>query len=177
MSATERRFESARRHLDVFEESWQPDHDAAMRCRDFEDFLAELVMIFRIVDRACRTRREDVYRGEQEPDPDDDRFEKQLYERWLRAAERAAVNLGRFEREFPSVVGSEEFRECRRVAETALARWVPALPARSVGLRVWDVTEEEADELRTLLDCPPGEPGRLTWKPESLPPGDPSILR
>jgi hypothetical protein len=177
MSATERGFTSAQRHLEVFEEAWRTDHEAAMRCRDGEGFLAEAVWVFRLIERLCRTWRDSVYRGLEQTDAELDRFLKGLYERWIQMTTATGPDLVRLERDFGFVEGAEEFRECLARAETELATWAPARPARSPALRTWDVTTEEADELRTLLEAPPGSPGKLNWEPKPIPPGDPSTLR
>ena len=66
MTATRTRLASARRYLEVFEESWKADHDGAMRCPDFEETLVEAVKVFELVDELVQWRRECVFRGVEE---------------------------------------------------------------------------------------------------------------
>lgn len=176
MAETRTRLSSARRHLEVFEESWKTDHDQAMQCRDFEDMLAEAVMVFQLVDEMVHRRRRAVFHAFWEPNPQLDEEEKQLYTTWLKLMEQDLPKLAELEKTF-TVEGADRFRACVESARTFLAKWAPAVPSMAVGLRVHDLTEEDAEELRALLNAPPGAPGRLKWEPRSIPPGDPSALR
>ena len=54
--------------------------------------------------------------------------------------------------------------------------FAPAVPASAVGSRVIDFAEEDADQIRALLDSPAGAPGRPTRPPRSVPTSDPSLL-
>jgi hypothetical protein len=177
MAEQRTRLASARRYLEVFEESWKADHDDAMRCRDFEEIAAEATKVFELVDELVRQRRECVFRGLQDPNPQLDEEEKNLYADWLRLTEEDVPHLEGLEKTYGVVEGAERLRACREKARTFLAKWAPAVPSMAVGLRVHDLTEEDADELRALLNAPPGAPGRLKWEPRSVPPGDPSALR
>ncbi len=162
MDAVETPFKSAHRHLDVFEESWKSAHVNAMKYYDFETFLAEGAMVFR---------------GIEELSPQLDEAEKEFYTHWLVLADAVAQVLAAFEKEYRDVKGADEFRKCQELARERLAKWVPAVPTRTVGFRVWDVSVEEADELRDLMNAPPDGPGRPKWQPKELPDGDPSMLR
>jgi hypothetical protein len=175
MTTTPTFLNSARRHLEVFEESWKANHFAAMECRHFEAFLAEAVMVFGLLHETSRQRREYVFRGLEEPNSGDDDFEKHLYERWVHVAACQVEKLQSLERVFGVVEGAERFRDCLHKAQMFLANWVPATVAKAPGSRMHEVTEEDADELRSLLEQQ-GEGGRPKWEPRSIPVSDPSVL-
>jgi hypothetical protein len=151
MSAPTSRFDSVRKHLDVVEDSWKADHHAAMRCRDLEDYLAQATMVFHLIDRIGRTRREHVFRGLEEPNPQLDEAEKDLHARWLNFATVLEQPLRQFEQAFAQVEGAAEFRECQVTARRALENWRPAVLARAVASRIHDMSDEDADQIHDLL--------------------------
>ena len=157
--------------------SWKAEHAAAMQCRDFEKLLAETAKVFELMDELVRSWRECVFRGQEASYPEFDAAEKQLYGDWLRFVERAIPQLESLERTFGVVEGADEFRSCVEKARSFLANWTPARVSTAVGLRSQDLTEEDADEIRGLLNQAAGAPGRPTRMPRSLPTGDPSLLR
>jgi hypothetical protein len=177
MTATRSRLSSARKYLEVFEESWLEDHDAAMHCRALEKKLAEAIMVFQLVDRLIQRRREDVFRGVEEPNPKLDEDEKALYTRWLAFMEEHLPRVEELERAFGVVEGADRLRATLDKARSFLAGWAPAAPALAVGSRVIEFSEEDADQIHALLESPAGSPGRPTRPPRSVPPGDPSLLR
>jgi hypothetical protein len=176
MNATRSRLSSVRRYLAVFEESWKANHRAAMQCKDFEDFLAEAVMVFRFTDESVRRRRQAVFHGLQEANLQLDEEEKQLYTHWLTLVEQDLPRLEELERTFARVEGADAFRACMDRARAFLAQWAPAVPSMAVAHRALDLTEEDAEELRAILSDP-AQGGRLKWEPHSVPKGDPSGLR
>src|SRR5713226_4918551 len=171
------RFLSARRHLDAFEESWKSDHVEAMRCHDLEATLAQGVMVFQLVEWLNRSWREHVYRGIEPFAVDDEQAIKGTYTRWLRLTDEVTAELAELKSQFGELAHADTIRRCRERAQKVLANWTPPALARSPGLRVWDVTEEEASELRDLLNAPAGAPGRLAVEPKSIPVADASALR
>ncbi len=162
------RIDSVRRHLATFEESWQRDHAAAMRCRDLEAFLEEGVWVFDLIDHVFQTLREEVYRGRLEPHTAFGEWEKGCYERWLTIAALLTTELAQFEKTFV-VEGAAGLRARQDLARRRLHDWTPPALARTVAAREWDVSEAEADELRALLQTPSRAPGRLRWQPKTLP--------
>lgn len=84
---------AARRYLQVFEESWKADHDAAMRCRAFEEMIAEAAKVFELIDELVHLRRGSVFRGLQELIPQLDEDEKTLYVEWLGLVETDFARL------------------------------------------------------------------------------------
>jgi hypothetical protein len=164
----------ARRHLDVLEESWSADHAAALECRELEAWLAEAAMVFDLIDLLTHLRREGVFRGLEEASPERDVVEKDLHGRWLSLVGQQLPRLATLEKTFGVVEGAERLRTCHERAASFLATWSPAAVACAVGSRVIEFSEEDADQIRTLLHSPPGSPGRPPYK---LPEGDPSLLR
>jgi hypothetical protein len=176
MTATTNRFTSARRHLDVLEEAWKADHVEAMRCRDLETILAQGVMVFQFIEWSNESWRERVYRGIEPLTSEDEQAIKSAYIRWLALTDEVATELVQLEAAFGIVENGDTIRDCQSRARRTLTKWVSPVLARSPAMRVWDVTEEEADELRELLNAPAGAPGRLKVEPKSIPVGDASVL-
>ncbi len=173
MSASRSRLTSARRYLEVFEESRQANHRAAMQCKDLEDILAEAVMVFQFADEAVRRRRQAVFHGLQEPIPQLDEEEKQLYAGWVALVEPDLSQLEQMEKTFGTIEGADQFRACVDRARAFLTRWAPAVPSMAVAHRALDLTEEDAEELREVLGDPT-RGGRPRWEPRPAPKGDPS---
>jgi hypothetical protein len=176
MTATRSGLASARRHLDVFAESWKADHEQAMQCRDFEDFLTEAVSLFQLIDSLVRRRREAVFRGREEANSQLDEEEKALYYHWLATVEADLARLDSLEKTYGHVEGAERLRDSREKARTFLANWAPAVLARAVGSRAGDFSEEDADQVQVLLNAPARAPGRPTRPLRRVPPGDLSQL-
>jgi hypothetical protein len=174
MSSVATRFQSARKFLDAFEESWRADHEEAMRCRDFEAFLAYGHFAFEYLDWLNRTWRESVFRGVEPVDPEVERLLHASFVRWLEVADRVTADMQAFEQAYGVVEWADKVRSEQSQARAILKGWTSPAPARSVGSRIWEVSEEEADELRALLDAPPGAPGQLKVEPKSLPMRDAS---
>jgi hypothetical protein len=171
------RARNARRQLETFEEAWQQDHAEAMQCRDFEASIELGVWVFDYLDHVYQTLREQIYRGITEGTPELTESEKTCYERWLHVADSMTDPLQQLQDTFGVVEGVAEFQKRIELARERLRDWKPAALARSTAARVWDVSEEEADQIHNLLNTPLGAPGRLTHKPKALPPGDASMLR
>jgi hypothetical protein len=177
MATTRTRFDSAQKHLKLFEDSWKTDHEAAMRCRDFEEYLAEAVMVFGLLDDVSQLRREYIYRGLEEPNAEIDATEKDLYGRWLAMVEDDICNLETLQQSFGVVEGADKFWACIQKTRSFLQTWAPAVQAKALGSRVVEFSEEDADQIKALLNSPPGSPGRLCKPIRSLPKGDRSLLK
>jgi hypothetical protein len=177
MPTTQNRFTRARKHLELFEDIWKFDHADAMRCRDFEEFLAEAVMVFGLLDDVCQRRREHVYRAMEEPNPEHDAAEKELYSRWLNMVESQIGQLETLERAFGIVEGADKVRAGIQRARSFLQTWTPAVQAMALGSRVVEFSEEDADQIHAILNAPPGSPGHPARPPRSIPKGDPSLLK
>jgi hypothetical protein len=177
MNMTSEPLTSARRYLEVLEDSWKRNHRAAMECREFEDRIAEAVRVFDLVYDLVQRRRECVYRGVTEPNPAVDQEEKSLLTDWLRVVEADMPPLEGLEKRFGAVEGAERFRGCQEKARRFLAQWAPAALALAIGSRIIEFSEEDADEIHELLKSPAGAPGHPKLAPRSLPEGDASLLK
>jgi hypothetical protein len=171
MSAMKNRFQSVRKHIDVFAESWKADHAEAMRCRDFEDLLAQGLMVFHYFDDLCQLRRGVVFQGLQDPIPELDEAEKECYAHWLEVSQEVGEGLAEFEKEFGTVERADEFRKCLARTQFLLAHWAPAVPARAIGSRAHDVSAEEADELHAFVKRGPERLGARPGNPSRSLPG------
>jgi hypothetical protein len=148
-----------------------------MECRDVEESLSEAAKVFQLVHELIQARRACVYRGLAEPNAQLDQEEKQLYTDWLALIDGDMARLEALESTYGTIEGANEIRACRDSARAFLERWTPAVPARAVGSRVIDFSEEDADQIRAALNGPPGTPGQSTRPARSLPTGDPSLLK
>jgi hypothetical protein len=78
---------------------------------------------------------------------------KTLYGMWLQQVESKVSDLKALETAFGAIEGADQVRECVQRAKAFLANWrAPAL-STAVGLRVWQVSDEEADQLRDILNA------------------------
>jgi hypothetical protein len=177
MDTSRNRLSAARRYLQVLEESWQADHQAAMECRDVEDRLAEAIRVFDLVYDLVLRRRQCVYRGLAESNPTLDGEEKKLFGDWVALADQLNLQLTKFESNFGTVQGADEIRTCLEKAHAFLARWVPAAAATAIGSRVIDFSETDAQQIHALLQSPAGAVGRPTRPPRSVPEANPSLLK
>ena len=181
MSGPDTQYRSAQGYLDALEhaaveEPWKAAYSEAERCHFFELALGSALHLYSSLREMNRSWREAVYRAAEPPNADRDGFLREYYRRWLNLADTLLKPLSDFERLGYQLEPAIEFRSCREAAESALAAWAPPLPARSPAMHVWNVTEEEADELRALRDAPSGAAGKRKIEPMELPEGDASIL-
>jgi hypothetical protein len=168
------RFQNARKHLDVYEENWQRDHQEAMEFWAFQAFLAEGVRVYELIRDTSRLVRRAVYRGFIPPlVPEVAVVEREMFEQWLKTAGWCSPHVGRFEKEYGSVEGAGVFRAYVSEGKAFVADWRPQQVAKAGGSRVWAVTQQEAAKMKALLDA--AAPLKVT--PRSLPEGDPTELK
>lgn len=175
MSATDSRFQRARRHLELFEEPWKKHHREAMHCRDLEEFIAEGKMLFTYLDGLNRSWRELVFRGCEDFSKEEEQFVRENFERWLVVSDSITADIERNEREFGKVEGADEHRARQAAVRDMLRNWIPPARTKVAALQVHDVSEEEADELRQLLERQ--KAGKPRIEPLSLRETDASRLR
>jgi hypothetical protein len=175
MATTRVRFERAEKHVKLLEESWLAKLDTSGRRRSFEEY-AEAVMVFELLNHVAQQRREHVYRGLEDADPEIDAAEKDLYGRWLATVEDKLHTPESLEPSVASAEVADKFRACVGIAGSFLEKWTPAVLAMAPGSRVVDFSEEDTDEIRAIINAPPGSPGRLTKPTRSVPMGDPALL-
>lgn len=168
----------AMRHLEVYE-AWQADHEWAMVCRDLEEWLNEGVRVFEMIRYEDRVARVGIMGGlfPAEDAAEIERWFRLGYERWLRIARSGTDAVRQCRQRFAHVDHADEYEECVRFAEGVVSGRPPAARAKAAGARFDELTEEEADELRGILESAPGLPGKLAWEPKKVPDGDPSLLR
>ena len=178
MSAPTKHPSRAMRHLDIYE-AWKADHDWAMACRDLEEWLSETVRVFEMIKYEDLVARIQVMGGLQPASEAAgvEQFFHAAYERWLTIARSGASELQACRRRFAQVDHADEYETCVRFAEAVVAGRPPATFALAAGSRFDELTEEEAEELRGILNAPPGSPGKLNWEPKKVPDGDASLLR
>ena len=173
---------SAQRRLDLLqeevrEEPWKVAHREAEACGYFElatGHVLEMLHYFREIEKRWRTA---VYRGTEPPGGQKTEWLKEGFVKWLDLARVMDETIRSFEQRGYDIDCAENLRQAIADRVEALANWNPPLPARSPAMRVEDISEEEADALRAILDAPAGSPGKLKIEPLQLPEGDPSLLR
>lgn len=168
---------SARGYLEVLAASWKADHDAAMSRWEYEKSLAEAVMVFGLLDDLVRVRRKCVFHALQEPNPNLDEEERELYVQWLTLIESDIPRLEALEKQYGRVEEADRLRACQERARTFLTKWAPAGPAMAPVSRVVEFNQDDTELIQALLRSPAGSPGRPTRPPRSVPPGDPSLLK
>jgi hypothetical protein len=95
-------------------EQWRRDHDAAMRCRDFELLLKLGLDIYETIGRIDAETSGAVHRGEREPAALE--AIDALYRLWLAPAEDVQQELNEFERSGFHVDFADAYRSaCREV--------------------------------------------------------------
>src|SRR5688572_10091585 len=114
MSPIEQRHRPVHRQLEVYQDSWQRDHNEAMACRDVEDTLAVGISLFHLLERAERSWRDRVFRGAEDYSGEQDEAIQGLYRAWLQVSAEVRDAVPDFENRFGSVDGAAEFRECVR---------------------------------------------------------------
>ena len=87
METRERRPSPVDRQLEAYRESWQKDHDAAMRCRDWEELIAVGMATCRLLQEREEAWRERVFRGTLDFDDADDRDLRERLGLWLTVTE------------------------------------------------------------------------------------------
>jgi hypothetical protein len=163
------------RQLEAYEEGWQKDHADAMRCRDFEEFLAVGVAVFRALAQVDAARRQRIARGLEEPSPEDDRELLDHFRRWLATARLVREELRSLEDQFEAVDGSAEFCRCVKEAREIVAEWVPAIAPEAGPEQVVAHTErpqsgaEMAQALDRVSRPAPQESGPLPFNPDDDP--------
>jgi hypothetical protein len=179
MSVLDHYYRNAQRRLDLLqeevrEEPWKVAYREAEGCHFFELALGHVLEVIRYIREIDKSWRTAVYRGEENPIEGNDELIKGAFTRWLDLASSMERKIRYFEQRGYDIELAAEIRGSIEATERTLGNWVPPVPARSPAMRVEDVSEEEADGLRAVLEAPPGSPGKLNTAPLVLPEGDPS---
>ncbi len=116
-----KRYEERTQRYEEQPEQWKQDHDAAMRCFDFEGLLALGLSLFDFINRVDEAWRVKVYRGLVPYDATMDQVIEGLYRVWLRPCDRLHARLAELEKHF-DVKGASEFRAACREVQGILTR-------------------------------------------------------
>jgi hypothetical protein len=167
----------ARGRLDSIREVWDEEHRSAIACLDFEAFLQATAEVFGSFDGLFMQRRLGVLQEQIPANHDLDDRERETYRLWNDLADEINAELSSLEKDY-EVQGAAEFRRCHAVGKERLANWTAVRPSKAIGLRVDELDEAAAAELRVLLEegAKTGL-GRPRLEPLSVPAGDPDLLR
>jgi hypothetical protein len=116
-----RRYEEQTEQYGEQPEQWKQDHEAAMRCLDFEGLLAYGLSVFDFINRIDEAWRIKVYRNLVPYKPEVDKLIDELYHWWLRPCDRVMAQLVALEKHF-DVEGGKEFRSACREVQGILTR-------------------------------------------------------
>ena len=116
-------FRFVERHLKAHEEqaeNWKADHEKAMACLEFEEYLDSAISLFQHITRVDEGWHNHVFTYPDRYDPKRDEAILGLYRRWLKLAEGDWETVARLEKEYGTVRGADEFRRCYRAAQGVL---------------------------------------------------------
>jgi len=138
-----------------------------MDCLEFEAILEVMIELHDVLNGVFTKRRQDVFSGEIEPSSERDESEQKFLQSWSSLAMEIAEELLKHESDY-EIAGAEDFRRCMRSVQKQLANWKPARLSKTIGFRVDRLDEEEAADLRRII-----EEGAKTGEGRSkLPPSD-----
>jgi hypothetical protein len=93
-------------------ESWKTNHDEAIHCLDFENWLAYGVFLFECITRVDERHREAAYANPDSYSEDFDREIRGLYEAWSKAIPDSLEQLAYLEKKGFLVEKADEYRRC-----------------------------------------------------------------
>ena len=169
-------YKLAHRRLQSIREIWHEEHVAAMDCLAFEAILEGIIELHDTMAGIFAKSRQDVFSGIEEPSAERDEHERSFLQFWSNLSSEMVPQLQKLEREY-QVAGAPDFRRCISEVQLRLANWKPALPSKAIGFRVDRLDEEEAADLRRIIEegAITGE-GRSKLPPSDIPEGDPELL-
>ena len=176
MNPAEVMLKRAQKHVEAFED-WKTDHDAAMGCAEFEDWMSEASGVYDMLESADTRVRRLAYDGAVSPASGWVTVWRTLYEVWHARAAQSLPELTRYEELFGDVPGAAGFRDRIDRAWRALDVWADPVRAIAPGVQVWHVTDADAAALSELMQGPAGAPGTLTREPTPMPAGANSLIR
>lgn len=171
-------FSRAQRHIDVLE-GWKLDHPTALECWDLEGWIHDVMKVLDMIDANKMRGRKGAFHSlaSDEFIAWHDEQTRRMYVAWLEKVTPSLSEVANMERIFGTVVGGEEFRG--RIAETedAVNSWAKPVRSISPAMRVWEISGQEAEELRTLRKSPAGSPGKLNFTPVGVPEREPAAIK
>ena len=168
--------ENTRSQLAAVEE-WKADHEAAMDCYRFEDWIEQGTKVFDNLE-LDREELEGVVYARSIGDSYElhDYFAFCLCE-WLEFSGPSLSDLDKYEKTFGTVRGAELFRDrifrASRLLETLPRPIMPLTP----GLQPWEVTEEEAAQMQALVLANRESPVESNRKLKPMVLGDASLIK
>lgn len=169
-------YKLAHRRLQGIREIWHEEHVAAMDCLAFEAILEGIIELHDSMAAIFAKSRQDVFSGIEEPSTERDEHERTFLQFWSSLSNEMVPQLEKLEREY-QVAGASEFRRCISEVQKQLANWRPARLSKTIGFRVDRLDEEEAADLRRIIEegAKTGE-GRSKLPPSDIPEGDPDLF-
>lgn len=122
------------KHLDVYEESWKPDHeDVKNQLWNFEDQVAVGLALYKsVVHNSYWAWFERVERGTEPYDSIREEEHKRLFEQWVALSEAVIGRLNSLEATYGTVDGGRNLRSTYREALSILEKWEsPKAPLRA----------------------------------------------
>ncbi|MBV9123734.1 MAG: hypothetical protein JO112_10290 [Planctomycetes bacterium] len=153
MKKAENRRSPIYRQLEVYEDSWKMDHEAAMGCRDWEDAIAVGIGLFGMLREREQAWRDQVFRGTVPFLQEDNLDHQGRFADWLDTTrEVLAQNLPELEQRFGTVAGASQLHACAELAGKILLEWQPPRLSMAVGLREQTLSPEAAVELDRIIE-------------------------
>ena len=101
-------------------DEWKWDHDAAMKCYEFEDFLLVGIALFDAITQFDERHRARVLSGEIEFDPDHSELVREAYKWWLEPSGSIAAHIAKLRAQYGEVKNAEKFLSLCREAKGIL---------------------------------------------------------
>jgi len=159
------------------DEGWKAAYQEANGCQLFEHALNSIIEATLLMREMEQEWRSEVYRGVSLSKVEEVQFVHGLLNSLLTIAKETLKTIARFEFKGYQIDRADEFRSIASALEQNLVNWFPPQLSKSPAMRIDDISEEEADELRAISEAPAGSPGKLKISPLVIPDGEPSMLR
>lgn len=153
---TEARFQSVRKQLKAYGESWKKNHLEAIQGRELEDFLAVGVCMYHLIKNREQSWAARVYDGEIEYDPEEEQELATLYRGWMETANETLDVLTAFERKSFRVAGSDTFRHCCEDVQRKMSRYQKEQEA-------WQEVSRQTPDNATLMAMAAKSPPPKEW--------------
>lgn len=170
------------RRLDLLQEEandegWKAASGEANGCHLFEHSLNSVIEATLLMREMEQEWRSEVYRNVSPAKPEEVQFVHGLLDYFLKIAKQTLKTIAHFELQGYRIDRADEFRLIASALEQNMASWSPPRLSKSPAMRIDEISEDEADELRAISEAHPGSPGKLKIAPLVIPDGDPSLLR
>jgi len=158
-------------------QSWKIGYESVRECYLLEESILVGTELFDLIAYAEHLVRNQLATGAGEPASKVADLCRNAYSAWLDKAKQQAERIDALERTV-EIDGSLEFSKRVSMAEERIESLRnPVVPRLAPGMKPWEMTEEESQQLTDLMNAPPDSPGKLRKMPRSLPQGDPAAIR